>query len=77
MDFQPQAQAIWMGVDRNAHTEANGSRFENDANNNIRPRLGFAPLFRTQEKNGGPHGDDFEPFVEMNWIDNSKDFAVQ
>ena len=74
--FQPQAQAIWMGVDHNAHTEANGSRIENDANNNIQIRLGFRTLIRTQEKNSGPHGDDFEPFVEMNWIHNSKDFAV-
>ncbi|HFM4275770.1 TPA: autotransporter YcgH, partial [Escherichia coli] len=74
--FQPQAQAIWMGVDHNAHTEANGSRIENDANNNIQTRLGFRSFIRTQEKNSGPHGDDFEPFVEMNWIHNSKDFAV-
>lgn len=74
--FQPQAQAIWMGVDHNAHTEANGSRIENDANNNIQTRLGFRTFIRTQEKNSGPHGDDFEPFVEMNWIHNSKDFAV-
>lgn len=74
--FQPQAQAIWMGVDHNAHTEANGSRIENDANNNIQTRLGFRSFIRTQEKNSGPHGDDFEPFVEMNWIHNNKDFAV-
>ena len=74
--IQPQAQAIWMGVDHNAHTEANGSRIENDANNNIQTRLGFRTFIRTQEKNSGPHGDDFEPFVEMNWIHNSKDFAV-
>lgn len=74
--FQPQAQAIWMGVDHNAHTEANGSRIENDANNNIQTRLGFRTFIRTQEKNSGPHGDDFEPFVEMNWIHNSKYFAV-
>lgn len=74
--FQPQAQAIWMGVDHNAHTEANGSRIENDANNNIQTRLGFRTFIRTQEKNSGPHGDDFESFVEMNWIHNSKDFAV-
>ncbi|HAJ2711979.1 TPA: autotransporter outer membrane beta-barrel domain-containing protein [Escherichia coli] len=74
--FQPQAQDIWMGVDHNAHTEANGSRIENDANNNIQTRLGFRSFIRTQEKNSGPHGDDFEPFVEMNWIHNSKDFAV-
>ncbi|HBJ1115378.1 TPA: autotransporter outer membrane beta-barrel domain-containing protein, partial [Escherichia coli] len=57
--FQPQAQAIWMGVDHNAHTEANGSRIENDANNNIQTRLGFRTFIRTQEKNSGPHGDDF------------------
>lgn len=70
------AQAIWMGVDHNAHTEANGSRIENDANYNIQSRLGFRTFIRTQEKNSGPHGDDFEPFVEMNGIHNSKDFAV-
>ncbi|XPE67642.1 autotransporter outer membrane beta-barrel domain-containing protein [Shigella flexneri] len=49
---------------------------ENYANNNIQTRLGFRTFIRTQEKNSGPHGDDFEPFVEMNWIHNSKDFAV-
>lgn len=44
------AQAIWMGVDHNVHTEANGSRIENDANNNIQTRLGFHTFIRTQEK---------------------------
>ena len=39
------AQAIWMGVDHNVHTEANGSRIENDANNNIQIRLGFPHLY--------------------------------
>lgn len=48
----------------------------NDTNNNIQTRLGFRTFIRTQEKNSGPHDDDFEPFVEMNWIHNSKDFAV-
>ncbi len=42
---QPQAQAIWMGVDHNAHTEANGSRIENDANNNIQTRLRLPHLW--------------------------------
>lgn len=70
------AQAIWMGVDHNAHTEANGSRIENDANNNIQIRLGFPHLYSYSGENSGPHGDGFEPFVEMNGIHNSKDFAV-
>lgn len=39
-----------MGVDHNAHTEANGSRIENDANNNIQTRLGFRTFIRTQGK---------------------------
>ena len=65
-----------MGVDYNAHTEANGSRIENDANNNIQTRLWFPHLYSYSGENSGPHGDDFEPFVEMNWIHNSKDFAV-
>ncbi|RZM89418.1 MULTISPECIES: autotransporter outer membrane beta-barrel domain-containing protein [unclassified Escherichia] len=74
--LQPQLQAIWMGVDHDVHTEANGTRVENNANNNIQTRLGFRTFIRTVEKNSGPHGDDFEPFVEMNWIHNSKNFAV-
>ncbi len=41
-----------------------------------RPDLVSTPLFVLREKNSGPHGDDFEPFVEMNGIHNSKDFAV-
>ncbi len=42
----------------------------------FRSDLVFRTFIRTQEKNSGPHGDGFEPFVEMNGIHNSKDFAV-
>ncbi|EAA8481479.1 autotransporter outer membrane beta-barrel domain-containing protein, partial [Salmonella enterica subsp. enterica] len=49
--FQPQAQAIWMDVDHNAHIEANGTRVENEASNNIQTRLGFRTFIRTQDKN--------------------------
>lgn len=65
-----------MGVDYNAYTEVNGLRIENDVNNNIQIRFGFRIFIRIQEKNSGSYGDDFEFFVEMNWIYNSKDFVV-
>lgn len=42
----------------------------------FRSDLVFRTFIRSQEKNSGPHGDGFEPFVEMNGIHNSKDFAV-
>ena len=36
----------------------------------------FRTFIRTQEKNSGPHGDGFEPFVVMKGIHKSKAFAV-
>ncbi len=55
-----------MGVDDNAHAKPMAHVLRMTRMTTVQTRLGFRTFIRTQEKNSGPHGDDFEPFVEMN-----------
>lgn len=57
-----QGQA-WMGV---VGTRSQWLTKLNDVNNIQKFRLVSAPL--SYQEKYGPHADDFEPFVETNWI---------
>lgn len=75
--LRPQAQVTWMGVKANDHTEKNGTRVQGQGDNNIQTRLGmrlYANGKSTTEK-----GDvrEFEPFIEANWIHNTKQYGVR
>ena len=48
--FQPQAQAIWMGVDHNAHTEPMAHVLRMTQITTSRPDLVSAPLFVLRRK---------------------------
>lgn len=74
--IQPKAQIIYMGVDIDDHTEANGTKVETKGDENIQTRIGarvyvnhFNPADRDNSK-------EIQPFVEANWIHNSKDVNV-
>lgn len=74
--IQPKAQIIYMGVDIDDHTEANGTKVETKGDGNIQTRIGarvyvnhFNPADRDNSK-------EIQPFVEANWIHNSKDVNV-
>ena len=74
--IQPKAQIIYMGVDTDDHTEANGTKVETKGDGNIQTRIGarvyvnhFNPADRDNSK-------EIQPFVEANWIHNSKDVNV-
>ncbi|WON77075.1 autotransporter outer membrane beta-barrel domain-containing protein [Serratia sp. UGAL515B_01] len=74
--IQPKAQLTWMGVKADDHTETNGSNISGEGDGNIQTRLGvkaFLNGYNDQDK-----GKDrvFQPFVETNWVHNSKDFGV-
>ncbi|MFC0227007.1 autotransporter outer membrane beta-barrel domain-containing protein [Serratia aquatilis] len=73
---QPKAQITWMGVKADDHKEANGTNVSGEGDGNIQTRLGvkaFMNGYAAQDK-----GKDrvFQPFVEANWIHNSKDFGT-
>ncbi|CFR04988.1 autotransporter protein [Yersinia frederiksenii] len=74
--IQPKAQVTWMGVKADDHKEANGTNVSGEGNGNIQTRLGvraFMNGYADQDK-----GKDrvFQPFVEANWIHNTKDFGT-
>ncbi|MDU1911885.1 autotransporter outer membrane beta-barrel domain-containing protein [Fusobacterium sp.] len=74
--IQPKAQIIYMGVDTDNHTEANGTKVETKGDGNIQTRIGarvYANHFNPADKN---NSKEIQPFVEANWIHNSKDIKV-
>ncbi|PVZ85057.1 hypothetical protein C9426_21270 [Serratia sp. S1B] len=73
--IQPKAQLTWMGVKADDHREANGTQVKGEGDGNLQSRLGvkaFINGYSDQDK-----GKDrvFQPFVEANWVHNSKDFG--
>ncbi|HEN3481026.1 TPA: autotransporter outer membrane beta-barrel domain-containing protein [Yersinia enterocolitica] len=74
--IQPKAQVTWMGVKADDHKEANGTNVSGEGDGNIQTRLGvkaFMNGYSVQDK-----GKDrvFQPFIEANWIHNTKDFGT-
>ncbi|PNM27153.1 autotransporter outer membrane beta-barrel domain-containing protein [Yersinia enterocolitica] len=74
--IQPKAQVTWMGVKADNHKEANGTNISGDGEGNIQTRLGvkaFMSGYAEQDK-----GKDrvFQPFIEANWIHNTRDFGT-
>lgn len=69
--IQPQAQLTWMGVKADDHIEANGTRVKGEGDGNIQSRLGVKAFMDVHSS----VGQAFQPFVVINWLHNSKDFA--
>lgn len=74
--IQPKAQIIYMGVDTDDHSESNGTKVEIKGEGNIQTRVGlrvYANHFNPTDKD---NSKEIQPFVEANWIHNSKDVRV-
>jgi autotransporter family porin len=74
--IQPQAQVTWMGVTANSHTEQNGTIVDNTGDNNVQTRLGMRAFIKGHSKLDENTQRVFEPFVEANWIYNTKAYGV-
>lgn len=72
---QPQAQAIWMGVKADQHTETNGTRVESVGDGNVMTRLGVRAYLKSHNQIDNGKDREFEPFVEANWIHNTNNFG--
>ncbi|MEG2734512.1 MAG: autotransporter outer membrane beta-barrel domain-containing protein [Hafnia sp.] len=73
---QPQAQAVWMGVKAKNHTEANGTRVSSDGDGNLMTRLGVRTYLKGHHASDEGKTREFQPFIEANWIHNTKDFTA-
>lgn len=74
--IQPQAQAIWMGVEADDHTEANGTRVQGGGDGNVMTRLGARAYLKSHTAADEGKGREFQPFVEANWIHNTNNFST-
>ncbi|UNK61500.1 autotransporter outer membrane beta-barrel domain-containing protein [Buttiauxella ferragutiae] len=75
--IQPQAQAIWMGVEADDHRESNGTRVSGEGDGNVQTRLGVRTYLKGHNKIDDGKGRTFQPFVEVNWIHNTQSFGTR
>ncbi|MGP2514553.1 autotransporter outer membrane beta-barrel domain-containing protein [Yersinia sp. 2545 StPb PI] len=73
--IQPKAQVTWMGVKADEHQEANGTHISGDGTNNIQTRLGVRTFMNGYSEQDKGKDRVFQPFVEANWVHNTKDFG--
>lgn len=74
--IQPQAQAVWMGVSADDHRETNGTLVQSQGDGNVMTRLGVRTYIKGHHKMDDGKQREFQPFVEMNWLHNTKDFST-
>ncbi|MBR7617489.1 autotransporter outer membrane beta-barrel domain-containing protein [Citrobacter braakii] len=74
--IQPQAQAVWMGVKANDHRESNGTRITSNGNGNVQTRLGLKTWIKSHHQMDNAKEREFQPFAELNWLHNSRDFST-
>nr|WP_318526439.1 autotransporter outer membrane beta-barrel domain-containing protein [Erwinia billingiae] len=73
--IQPKAQVTWMGVEMDNVSEANGTRVSGSGDGNIQTRLGVRAFIKGHSKVDEGKQRTFEPFVEANWIANTRNFG--
>ncbi|ELV3390599.1 autotransporter outer membrane beta-barrel domain-containing protein, partial [Enterobacter hormaechei] len=74
--IQPQAQAIWMGVKADEHREGNGTRVSSDGDGNVQTRLGLRTFLKSHHAMDEGKEREFEPFIEANWLHNTRNFSA-
>ena len=70
--IQPKAQVTYMGVKMDTHTERNGTRVSATGEGNIQTRLGVKVYGLGQALQDKDNDRHFQPFAEINWLNNSK-----
>ncbi|WP_239375108.1 autotransporter outer membrane beta-barrel domain-containing protein [Snodgrassella gandavensis] len=73
--LRPQVQIQWSDVKANDHTERNGTRVYGKGNGNIQTRLGMRVSLDRHHQHK-ESASRIEPFAEINWLHNSKDYGV-
>lgn len=74
--IQPQAQLTYMGVQADSHREANGTKVTSEGDGNIQSRLGVRTYLKGHSAADDNSGRTFEPFIEANWLHNTRRFGA-
>jgi autotransporter family porin len=71
--IEPHAQAIWMGVKADHHTEANGTTVNSEGENNVQTHVGMTTYLEKLTASNVR----YKPFVDMNWVHNTRAFGAK
>ncbi|MGY5959149.1 intestinal colonization autotransporter adhesin MisL [Kosakonia sp. BK9b] len=74
---QPKAQLVWMGVKAGEHREQNGTRVKDQSSGNVMTRLGVKAYLSDRDPIDAGKARQFQPFVEANWIHNTRSTQVK
>lgn len=74
--IQPVAQLIWMDVTADDSREANGTLVQGEGAGNLQSRLGIRALIKGHSRQDESQGKTFEPFIEANWLHNTRSFGA-
>ncbi|HHV8649485.1 TPA: ECSE_1600 family autotransporter [Escherichia coli] len=74
---QPQVQITWMGVKDSDHIRKDGTRIETEGDGNVQTRLGVKTYLNSHHQRDNGKQREFQPYIEANWINNSKVYAVK
>lgn len=73
---RPQLQAIWSGIDTDDHQESNGSEIKSTEKGNVQTRAGVRIYLKNSNNIDANTEKAFEPYIEANWIHNTKNYEV-
>lgn len=74
--LQPHAQVIWSGIRADDHTESNGTRVTASGEDNVQLRTGLRAYIKGKSALDRNTGREFQPFVEANWIYNTRQYGT-
>lgn len=74
--MQPQVQLTWMGVSAHSFRETNGTVIKDERKGNLQSRIGLKSFLRGHSKHDDNTERLFQPFIETNWLHNTRNYAV-
>lgn len=74
--LQPKAQLVWMDVQSDNQSLEDGTQLRFTGNGNIMTRLGARAYIQGHNSIDDDKNRKFQPFIELNWIYNTKKFGV-
>lgn len=74
--LQPKAQVTWSGVKADDIRESNGTRVSGTGEGNVQTRLGVRAFIKGHSAIDEGKNRTFQPFIEANWIANTKPYGV-
>lgn len=75
--LQPQARVSWSGIKADDHTERNGTLVQSSGQDNVSSSLGVKAFMKGHSQLDDNTGRQFGLFTEVNWIHNTREYAVR